>query len=64
MSIRNARIPPTHQTAAALQVWRLGGEVGVDQAVRAGLFDWLVEIIRHHGPGGEQAEDNVRLVLD
>lgn len=28
------------------------------------LFDWLVEIIRDHGPGGEQAEDNVRLVLD
>lgn len=28
------------------------------------VFDWLVEIIRHHGPGGEQAKDNVRLVLD
>lgn len=28
------------------------------------LFDWLVEIIRDHGPGGEKAEDNVRLVLD
>lgn len=28
------------------------------------LFDRLVEIIRDHGAGGEQAEDNVRLVLD
>ena len=33
---------------------------GVGQTV----FDWLVEIIRDHGPGGEQAEDNVRIVLD
>jgi len=29
----------------------------------ATVFDWLVEIIRDHGPGGDQAEDNVRLVL-
>lgn len=28
------------------------------------VFDWLVEIIRDHGPGGDQAEDNVRLVLE
>ena len=28
------------------------------------LFDWIIEIIRDHGPGGEQATDNVRLVLD
>jgi len=27
------------------------------------VFDWLVEIIRDHGPGGVEAEDNVRLVL-
>jgi RNAse (barnase) inhibitor barstar len=32
--------------------------------VGATVFDWLVEIIRDHGPGGEQAADNVRLVLD
>jgi RNAse (barnase) inhibitor barstar len=30
----------------------------------ATVFDWLVEIICDHGPGGEQAEDNVRLILD
>jgi hypothetical protein len=28
------------------------------------VFDWLVEIIRDHGAGGDQAEDNVELVLD
>ena len=28
------------------------------------VFDWLVEIIQDHCPGGEQAADNVRLVLD
>jgi RNAse (barnase) inhibitor barstar len=37
-----------------------------DARAKAGptLFDWLVEIIRDHVPGGGQAEDNVRLVLD
>ncbi len=28
------------------------------------VFDWLVEIISRHGRGGEEAEDNVRLVLE
>ena len=27
------------------------------------VFDWLVEIIRTHGPGGDEAEDNVILKL-
>lgn len=27
------------------------------------VFDWLVEIIQEHGPGGEEADDNVHLVL-
>lgn len=27
------------------------------------LFDWIVEIIRHHGPGGHEAEGNVHLEL-
>jgi RNAse (barnase) inhibitor barstar len=27
------------------------------------VFDWLVEIIRDHGPGGEQAENGVDLLL-
>lgn len=28
------------------------------------VFDWLVEIIRDHGVGGEQSEDSVQLVLE
>ena len=27
------------------------------------LFDWIVEIIRTHGPGGSEAEDRVHLQL-
>ena len=27
------------------------------------VFDWLVEIIQEHGPGGEEEEDNVHLIL-
>jgi hypothetical protein len=28
------------------------------------VFDWLIEIIRVHGPGGQEEEDGVELVLD
>ena len=28
------------------------------------VFDWLVEIIMDHGPGGNKAVDNVRLVFE
>jgi hypothetical protein len=28
------------------------------------VFDWLVEIIRDHDAGGEQSEDQVRLILE
>ncbi len=28
------------------------------------VFDWLLEIIREHGPGGREAEDGVELVLE
>ncbi|HNO80546.1 MAG TPA: barstar family protein [Phycisphaerae bacterium] len=34
--------------------------IGVGQTV----FDWLVEIIREHGDGGEEAADGVQLILD
>ena len=27
------------------------------------VFDWLIEIIRCHGPGGDEEEDNVELIL-
>lgn len=28
------------------------------------VFEWVIEIIRNHGPGGREAEDGVELVLD
>jgi RNAse (barnase) inhibitor barstar len=28
------------------------------------VFDWLVDIIQRHGPGGNEAEDKVLLVLE
>lgn len=28
------------------------------------VFDWLVGIIKNHGIGGDEADDNVRLVLE
>jgi RNAse (barnase) inhibitor barstar len=28
------------------------------------VFDWLLEIIRKHGPGGEEEQDGVKLILD
>jgi hypothetical protein len=27
------------------------------------LFDWIVEIIEDHGPGGRESEDNIHLRL-
>jgi RNAse (barnase) inhibitor barstar len=29
----------------------------------ATVFDWLVDIIRDHGPGGDEEDDNVHLLL-
>jgi len=28
------------------------------------VFDWLVEIIKNHGCGGSEQEDNIELILD
>ena len=28
------------------------------------VFDWLVDIIQDHGPGGTESEDNIELILD
>jgi len=34
------------------------------QGEGATVFEWLVDIIRDHDAGGDQSEDNVRLVLE
>ncbi|HET9305118.1 MAG TPA: barstar family protein [Candidatus Sulfotelmatobacter sp.] len=44
------------EVSKRLELARLG------QGPRA--FDWLVEIIRDHGPGGRQEGDHVDLILD
>ncbi len=28
------------------------------------VYDWVVDVIARHGPGGEAAEDNIRLILE
>jgi hypothetical protein len=35
-----------------------------EQAREQTVFDWLIEIIRKHGRGGEEEQDCVELVLD
>ena len=34
------------------------------QGAGATVFDWLVDIIRRHGVGGEESDDNVQLILE
>jgi RNAse (barnase) inhibitor barstar len=44
---------------------RVAQELAEAQANRGStVFEWLVEIIRDHGPGGRQSEDGVDLILD
>jgi RNAse (barnase) inhibitor barstar len=57
LELRLERCHPTgrKKVAAELALARTqGGET---------VFDWLLEIIRVHGPGGREAEDGVELVL-
>ncbi|WP_447004933.1 barstar family protein [Saccharothrix isguenensis] len=45
---------------------RAAVKAGIDSARRGEgptLFDVIVDIIRHHGPGGDESEDNVFLEL-
>jgi len=57
LELQLARCDPSYRPRAAQEL----------ELARAGrgptTFDWLVEIIRDHGPGGRQAEDRVDLVL-
>ena len=57
LEARLQRCHPSHRDAvtSALEAARHGQG--------ATVFDWLVEILRDHGPGGEQSDDNVHLEL-
>jgi RNAse (barnase) inhibitor barstar len=35
-----------------------------NQHIGSTVFDWLVEIIRNHCPGGSEEEDNAELILE
>ena len=57
LQLRLARCHPSNREVVARDL---------DSAIRnegSTVFDWLVEIIRVHGPGGDEAEDNIELDL-
>lgn len=57
LQIRLGRCHPTNRAAVAAQLAEAQERTGPT------VFDWLVEIIRDHGPGGTQAADRVLLQL-
>ena len=55
-----------HSRLAAPMVARVTGQADLAAARRGEgqtLFDIITSIIRAHGPGGIEAEDNVHLIL-
>jgi RNAse (barnase) inhibitor barstar len=57
LQLRLARCHPSNREFVARDL---------DSAIRnegSTVFDWLVEIIRVHGPGGDEADDNIELDL-
>jgi RNAse (barnase) inhibitor barstar len=57
LQLRLLRCHPTHRATVAEAL--LSAEKGIGPTV----FDWLLQIIRDHGPNGSEAEDNVLLDL-
>jgi RNAse (barnase) inhibitor barstar len=51
------RCHPTNRTSVAVELEHAKNGAGPT------VFDWLVEIIREHGAGGQEAEDGVELLL-
>ncbi len=58
LTIRRQRCHPSHHLFIDDEV------VAAEAGVGATVFDWLVEIIRVHGPGGSESEDGVELILE
>jgi hypothetical protein len=58
LELRLARCHPSNRGRAHVELEQARAGVGPT------VFDWLVEIIRCHGPGGEEASDAVELVLE
>ncbi len=57
LELRLSRCHPDNRSAVTAEL----------HAARSGrgstVFDWIVELLRIHGPGGGEQEDNVRLTL-
>jgi hypothetical protein len=57
LEIRLERCHPSNRTAVATELDRAKNRTGPT------VFDWLVEIIKDHCPGGRKSEDGVELEL-
>lgn len=57
LEIRLSRCHPANRDSVSREL--AAARMGVGPTV----FHWLIEIIRDHGPGGDQSEDNVSLEL-
>ncbi len=57
LEIRLSRCHPTNRDSVSRELDAARRGVGPT------VFDWLVEIIREHGPEGDESEDNVSLEL-
>lgn len=57
LELRLSRCHPENRARVALEL------EAARRAEGPTVFDWLVEIISAHGPGGDEAEDGVRLEL-
>jgi hypothetical protein len=57
LEIRLTRCHPSNRDRVRADLAE--AQAGVGQTV----FDWLVEIIEDHGPGGREADDHIRLEL-
>jgi RNAse (barnase) inhibitor barstar len=58
LEIRLGRCHPSNRDDVRRKIADASASVGPT------VFDWLIEIIEDHGEGGDQAEDNVSLLLD
>jgi RNAse (barnase) inhibitor barstar len=57
LEIRLGRCHPSNRTHVSQQLREARAGIGPT------VFDWLVEIIKVHGADGDEADDNVSLVL-
>ena len=58
LELRLARCHPTNRQHVSQELASARARQGPT------VFDWLVGIIRDHGPGGKEAADRVELVLE